>query len=273
MEVGNNYKKYVRPLRTPDTKAQEPYFPIGAFDRLLEIAKPRERLIYILCGAASARIGQALNLTLYDIDYDKQEVWLIDPKSDDRNDIYGNKRRIWLNEEYGIDILKSDCEHNTPDLQFKYSIPLYHEPLFFLNKEKYIPLFFETLDEYMHSKTFLPESARYPKHPFLFVTATGKRIHQRETLARFKRHLLILKQEEYIQNVEQYGLHSLRHMFGHIMAELHLKTGNDAIINLTQEAMGHRSIASTLCYFKPSRETMEEELKKHTDKVFSLKDV
>ncbi len=61
-------------------------------------------MIYLICGACGARIGQALNLTLYDIDYEKLEIWLLDPKSDEK-DIYGNKRREWLKKEYNIDML------------------------------------------------------------------------------------------------------------------------------------------------------------------------
>ncbi len=103
-------------------------FPSKYFDSLLDIAQPRERLIYLLCGACSARIGQTLNLTIYDIDYDKQEIWLIDPKSDDK-DIYGRSRRKWLKSEYRIDTNYTK-PHNSPDLQFKY--------LFLMNLNHYI---------------------------------------------------------------------------------------------------------------------------------------
>ena len=60
--------------------------------------KAREKLIYMLCGICSARIGQALNLTLYDIDYSNKDVWLLKPNSD-YIDMYGNTRRVWLKEE------------------------------------------------------------------------------------------------------------------------------------------------------------------------------
>lgn len=61
-------------------------------------------------GACSARVGQALNLTIYDIDYEKEEVWLMDPTSTSQ-DLYRNNRKKWLFEKYGIDIVR-DKEHN-----------------------------------------------------------------------------------------------------------------------------------------------------------------
>lgn len=42
-----------------------------------------------------AKIGQTLNLTIYDLDYVKKSHWLLDPKIDDK-DIYQNKRNKWL---------------------------------------------------------------------------------------------------------------------------------------------------------------------------------
>jgi integrase len=133
--------KYLPSYRIPKRKQDIKYFPLELFDDLLEISKPREKLIYLLCGACSARIGQALNLTLYDIDYDKEEVWLISPKSNEK-DIYGNKRMIWLKNEYGINMLENNI-HNTSDLQFKYPIPTTKTSLFWINEDKYKTLFFK----------------------------------------------------------------------------------------------------------------------------------
>ena len=194
--------KYLPPYKLPRNRDAVKYFPLNLFDELLTIAKPRERLIYLLCGVCSARIGQALNLTLYDIDYDKKDVWLLDPKGDSL-DVYGNKRRVWLKEEYTIDMLDPNEIHNTDDLQFKYPIPLHHSPLFWLNEKKYKELFFSTLKEYTQSKTFVTESTRFPSHPFMFVTSTGKRVHQKDTLTRFKTNLRKLSQKfpEYKKNL------------------------------------------------------------------------
>ena len=49
--------------------------------------------------------------------------------------------------------------------------------------------FFETLIEYRNSKEFVSEALRTPRHPFIFTTKTGKRVHSRDTLSRFKTNL------------------------------------------------------------------------------------
>jgi len=107
LEATGSKLKYMPPYKIPKNRQRIKYFPMELFDELLEMSKPRERLLYLLCGACSARIGQALNLTLYDIDYERQEVWLIDPKSDDF-DISGYRRRQWLLDQYEIDMLKEN---------------------------------------------------------------------------------------------------------------------------------------------------------------------
>ena len=258
LEHSGARKTFLAPYRKSRSTADVRYFPPKLFDELLAVAEPRERLIYLLCGACSARIGQALNLTLYDIDYEKERVWLLDPKGDEYPDIpWAPKipRRRWLLEEYNID-MDGDGMHNAPDLQFKYPIPLDREALYWINEEKYRPLFFETLPQYQRSGAFLPESLRHPKHPFLFVTRSGKRVHARETLSRFKRHLQILVDRGLADpDIRKLGLHSLRHMFGHSMAELYAATGNESLVWITQRAMGHASLDSTLVYFRLSEET------------------
>ncbi len=257
--------KYMPPYKVSRNRQKVKYFPMELFDELLSLAKPRERLIYLLSGACSARIGQVLNMTLYDIDYDKKEVWLLDPKSD-YHDIYGNMRKVWLGEEYSIDS-EGDNEHNTADLQFKYPIPLCHEELTWLN-DKYKDLFFATLREYTESETYVSESIRYPRHPFLFTTKSGRRVHARDTLSRLKILLrkLSLKHEGY-EWINDLGLHSLRHFFGHSMAELYAQTGDDALIMITMEAMGHSSVLSTFVYFNISSETKKKILKKHSKQI------
>lgn len=260
------HKKYLPPYRVPKNKQRIKYFPLELFDELLEISKPRERLIYLLCGATSARIGQALNLTLYDIDYENEEVWLIAPKSDAK-DIYGNTRIVWLKEEYHIDMLDETHEHNTSDLQFKYPIPLTQSPLYWINEEKYKNLFFETLREYTSSHVYKTETVRYPKHPFLFISKTGKRVHARETLTRFKTNCRKLMQKHNNVDLSAFGLHSLRHMFGHAMAEIYARNGDDSLITITQDAMGHSSLDSTMVYFNISGETMRATMKRLTKNI------
>jgi len=256
--------KYLPPYKITNSKQEIKYFPIELYDDLLMIAKPRERLIYLLCGACSARIGQALNLTLYDINYEDEEVWLIDPKSDN-TDIYSNKRRIWLKKEYGIDMLQGEHEHNSSDLQFKYPIPDIKAPLFWINEEKYKSMFFETLKEYQKSIEYVPEMIRTPRHPFLFTTKSGKRVHARDTLSRFKTNIRkVVEKKGYSKGISNLGLHSLRHMFGHAMAELYARVGDDSLIKITQSAMGHSNLASTLVYFNISPQTMRSIMKNLT---------
>jgi len=228
-------------------------FPFQLFDELLEVANPRERLIYLLCGACSARVGQALNLTFYDLDYASKNVWLIDPLSNDQLGVHGIRRKYFLKEEYNINI-DTDKEHNK--FGFKYPIPTNYKqraPLFWLN-ENYKILFFNTLVAYNP----VPESLRKPRHPFFFVRSTGKRITKDEVHKTFKKHLKALQEihPEFKYKLDGLGIHSLRHMFGSVMATLEAKL----IINgeaekthwirwFTSNAMGHKNSSSTDVYF------------------------
>jgi len=267
LEAFGKKVKYLPPYKVSRNRQRIKYFPLELFDELLVIAKPRDRLIYLLCGACSGRIGQVLNLTFYDIDYNKKEVWLYDPRSD-YLDINGNRRVQWLKDEYGIDYKKKG-EHNTPDLQFKYPIPLYDEALYWINEDKYKEIFFNTIVEYQKSPEYCSEYARYPRHPFFFTTKTGKRVHARDTLSRFKTNLrkLISKHKEY-EWINALGLHSLRHMFGHYMAETYARTGDDTLIQITMEAMGHSNASSTQVYFNISTQTMKAILKRHSKDIY-----
>jgi len=261
--------KYLPPYKIPKNNQKEKWFPMELFDTLLEVSKPRERLIFLLCGASSARIGQALNLTLYDIDYENNEVYLLDPKSDNK-DVYGNKRRVWLKDEYGIDMLQEGHQHNTSDLQFKYPIPFSNEPLYWINEDKYKTLFFETLQEYQKSDTYMPEMIRYPRHPFLFTTKSGKRVHARETLSRLKSSMRkVVQNMDYKKDISDLGLHSLRHMFGHAMAEIYARVGDDSLISITKDAMGHANLDSTMIYFNISSDTKRATIKRLTRDIHS----
>jgi len=228
-------------------------FPFYLYDELLRLSEPQERLIFLLCGACSARIGQTLNLTLYDIDYSSKNVWLTDPFSNDQLGFHGMGRKQFLLEEYNIEI-EENKEHR--QFGFKYPIPTNYKsrtPLFWLNNN-YKELFFNTLIEY----TPLPEALRKPRHPFFFVRSTGRRLTKDEVHKKFNKHLDNLKNKypEYKYKLEGLGLHSLRHMFGSVMATLEAKL----IINgeadkthwirwFTSNAMGHRNQSSTDVYF------------------------
>jgi integrase len=184
IETLGKKEEFLKAFKTTKAKQRDySALPFELFDKLLAVSKPRERLIFLLCGACSARIGQALNLTLYDIDYDKQDVWLIDPKSD-KKDIYSNNRARWLMEKYLIS--SNDPEHDKKDLQFKHPIPLKSGPLIWLVEDKYKKLFFKTLIEYTGARDYVPEAIRGKPHPFVFITKSGRRLSQNHVLIAFK---------------------------------------------------------------------------------------
>ncbi len=230
-------------------------FPYELFEELLNLGNSREKLIYLLCGACSARVGQALNLTLYDFDYANKNVWLIDPRSNNQLGIQGVSRYQFLKDMYNIDA-KIDKPH--VDIGFKAPIPLRYKerlPLYWISSN-YKELFFEILSDY---KT-IPESNRNPKHPFFFITSTGQRLTPQQVDNRFKRHCNKLKKKfpKYEVQLDGIGLHSLRHMFGVMMAtfQTYLIMNNnpknipiDQIKIITKEAMGHRQLSSTDIYF------------------------
>lgn len=234
-----------------DTRA----FPYELFNELLQLAKPREKLIYLLCGACSARISQALNLTLYDFDYVNRNVWLIDPRTNGQLGIHGIKRKQFLMDVYGIDAAK-DKPH--VDIGFKSPIPLRYKerlPLYWVSSI-YRDLFFNTLSEYK----LIPESNRDPNHPFFFVTSSGRRLSKQQVSDTFQRHCKKLKRKfpKYEVQLDAIGLHSLRHMFGVMMATFQaylIIKGNpkniplDQIKIITKEAMGHKQLSSTEIYF------------------------
>ncbi len=232
-------------------------FPFQLYEKLLEIAKPRELLIYLLCGACSARISQVLNLTLYDINYGNSQVWLIDPNSNDQLGFSGIGRKKFLKENYNINTSEDKPHKN---IAFKSPIPLHFKkrlPLFWVSNT-YKQLFFSSLVDY----SFLPESSRVPKHPFFFVTRSGRRLTPQQVHASFKKCCEELKKDypQFRIQLDGLGLHSLRHMFGTIMAtiqskiilnedNLNIKITPEHIKIITQEAMGHRNINSTDIYF------------------------
>lgn len=250
-------------------------FPYELYEELLKIAHPRERLIYLLAGSCSARVSQVLNLTLYDLDYNNQNVWLIDPRSNDQLGIHGIGRKNFLEKEYKIDASKDKPHKN---IGFKAPIPLRSKervPLFWLSNI-YKQYFFETL---LDCEAMIKQS-RIPRHPFLFVTASGKRLTPQQVHLTFTSHCNRLKKTypKYANRLDGIGLHSLRHMFGAVMATLQAKTimhaktmkysiPPDQLKIITKEAMGHRSLSSTDIYFNRPW-NLDIELGKHINTVF-----
>lgn len=257
------------------TKEDIKAFPYQLYDALLEIAKPRERLLYLLTGACSARASQALNLTLYDFDYDNKKVWLIDPRSNNQLGIHGKGQKNFLKSAYDINASKDKPHVN---IGFKAPIPLRYksrQPLFWISRS-YRNLFFETLPEYK----FMPESSRQPRHPFFFITSSGARLVPQQAHETFRSHCNTLKKKfpKYANQLDGIGLHSLRHMFGSIMATIQAKMvinkkalkydiPSDQFKIITKEAMGHKSLQSTNTYFNRPW-NIDIELGEHLNEVF-----
>ncbi len=242
-------------------------FPYKRFLQLLEVAKPREKMIYILAGITSARIGQILNLTLYDLDFNKKDVYLIDPKSDEK-DQYNRSRRRWLLEKYGID-MDLPSEHNNSTNQFKYPIPYFKGPLHWINEDFKEP-FFNALVQYTKSKYYVDEFERENPHPFLFVTSSGKRLTQNQVYETFWSNIKKLGKKYNCQDElkDVKGLHSLRHMAGTVMAQMYATSGKDIFIDLTKNMFGHASVQSTEVYFNILPQIQKKLLNEASKKVF-----
>ena len=265
----------ILPNRDTGTEDDIKAFPYELYEELLKIARPRERLIYLLAGSCSARVSQVLNLTSCDFDYNNKNVWLIDPRSNNQLGIHGVGRKTFLEKEYNINA-SIDKPHK--NIGFKAPIPLRSKeraPLFWLSNI-YKQYFFETL---LDCEVMIKQS-RIPRHPFLFVTRTGKRLTPQQVHTTFKAHCNKLKKiyPEYANRLDGIGLHSLRHMFGAAMATLqakiimHKKSMNyfippDQLKIITKEAMGHKSLSSTDIYFNRPW-NLDIELGEHINTVF-----
>lgn len=236
-------------------------FPLQYFYDLINIAEPREKLLYLLLGGTSARIGQALNLTNYDIDFNNKKVYLSDPTIDDPDQIgyLGETRRKWLLTNYNIKA-KSQYPHDT--VMFKYPIPSKpNQPLYWLHQEVQ-EMFFSLLAEY---STF-PEHLRNPIHPFFFTRKSGERLLIRPAYKTFKKHCRNLSKMHPKLNLDGLALHSLRHMWGNYMAELYHAASLEKIpavaerIRLyAQFGMGHSNEKSIDTYFNAKMDKVIQE--------------
>lgn len=258
------------------------YFPPELFFDLLKISDSRERAIYLLCGCAGARIGQALSLTRDDYNYDTQEVFLIDPLSDETGPSGKTPRSKLLRSEYNIDMEEIPYKY----IACKYPIPTQYDELLWI-------------DNYFKTRFFKELSATNKgnpvqnKHPFVFNTSTGKILTPNEVYNTFKRKvnkLTVLTKEEWrekrnncnfnekIQLDDEYeylitqlskvkGLHSLRHMYAILWADEAAYTKNvniNDLQSLCAYGLGHTNISSVLQYFTLRKKTREKMIKKIT---------
>ncbi len=270
----------LRSLRTSSRKnttsrqKKKKAFPVQSFDHLLRVAKPRDRLLYLLCGSAGARLGQALNLTTWDIDVVNQRVYLPDPKTEeaphDKDGCIflgqsGRKSLLW--EKYKIDVEQSP--HRL--VRHKGSIPVRSDLdsalHFFL--PRYQKMFFDTLEEVLRNS--IPEPSMLSPHPFLFQTSTGGRYLPSGAQMAITGNTKKIKSNLPKTFFKKKGntFHGLRHMYGSMMANIatllesrlpsvNKKRGLDlAPVSLyrswkvfTARKMGHIRETSVEIYFK-----------------------
>lgn len=244
-------------------------FPFEHYDKLLEVADDRAKLLYLLCGAASARRSQALQLTKYDVDLKNKDVYLTDPTSDraPKKDgiIFLNQleRRALLWDKHKIDFEVGKYK----GISSKYPIPTLDckdRSLFFV-MPKYESMFFKTYQRFIRRIN--------PRYPMIFQTQgespdpiwlpSGANKQFNKNIERLN--------DKYDLSINlTNGIHSLRHMFGAFMANMayfleatlpkrgDLELPNKEIKNVielfrifTAKRMGHGSVGSVDRYFRP----------------------
>lgn len=283
-------KKILKNIRiNRESTMLDTYFPPELFSDLLELSSPREQAIYLLCGCAGARIGQALSLTRDDYNYETNEVYIIDPLSDEYGPSGTIGRFRLLKEKYNLNLEKEPYK----SLASKYPIPLQYTEILWIHPE-YKKIFFKVLKDVKKGNPY------NNKHPFIFNTKTGKVLTTNESYRIFKtkQKILIKKiQDEWInkrKNVQsnereiidtEYkyllnqlskvrGLHSLRHMYGIMWADLATTNLNISIMELKtlcQFGLGQASEKSVLSYFSLRKKTralyMEKILNQKVTKI------
>lgn len=262
------------------------YFPPELFFDLLEISNSRERAIYLLCGCAGTRIGQALSLTRDDYNYDTQEVFIVDPLSDETGPSGKISRAKLLKNEYHIDMEQSPYKY----IACKYPIPIQYTELLWFDS------YFKT--KFLHELSATNKGNPIQnKHPFVFNTSTGKILTPNEVYYTFKRKIkkLIMStmkkykekrnnsnfdeklklDSEYEYLISQLrnikGLHSLRHMYAILWADEAAYTNDvsiDDLQSLCAYGLGQSNISSVLQYFtlrKNTRVKMIEKIIRNTE--------
>lgn len=256
------------------------YFPPELFFDLLEISNSRERAIYLLCGCAGTRIGQALSLTRDDYNYDTQEVFIVDPLSDETGPSGKISRSKLLKNEYHIDMEQVPYKY----IACKYPIPIQYTELLWIDS------YFKT--KFLHELSATNKGNPIQnKHPFVFNTSTGKILTPNEVYYTFKRKIkkLIMStmkkykekrnnsnfdeklkldsEYEYLisqlRNVK--GLHSLRHMYAILWADEAAYTNDvsiDDLQSLCAYGLGHSNISSVLQYFTLRKNTRVKMIEK-----------
>lgn len=104
------------------------------------------------------------------------------------------------------------------------------------------------------------------------MTISGARLTQASVLRSMKN--IFLKIESDLlkrKKLMNLGPHSLRHMFGSAMAEIYALTGDESLIYVCKEAMGHASLDSTMIYFNMLPETKKKLIAEVSRKIMDQK--
>ena len=205
---------------------------------------------------------------------------LIDPLSDETGPSGTISRSILLKNQYNINMEETPYKH----IACKYPIPTQYTELLWINNH-YKLKFFHELSATNKGNPIIN------RHPFVFNTSTGKILTQSEVYSSFKRKIKklvnLIKNEwqqkrkdinfdEKIQLDIQYeyllsqlnkvkGLHSLRHMYGIMWADLATTSDEvsiDDLLSLCAYGLGHTSISSVLLYFTLRKQTREKIINK-----------
>ncbi|WP_345985736.1 hypothetical protein WCX49_01085 [Sulfurimonas sp. HSL-1656] len=248
--------------------------PLDFFDHLLVVAPPAAKLLYLLC-ATSARIGQALHLTWFDVDVDRERVYLVNPRSPSKQLPVDANGFLFLQQPPRKELLKLhginlDLGHHQLVRWKTGEIPSIDDDeghLFFIHPV-WKEMFFHT-----YLKVFNNTPAKHRKNnPFVFQTSTGKRLLPSEAKGWLDRDInAVRKQFPAFEGVQlEGGFHLFRHMFASLMASLaylelsndermqHIDTGGGKTENIieitkaiTRRKMGHAAASDSIeVYFK-----------------------
>ena len=123
----------------------------------------------------------------------------------------------------------------------------------------------QTLSPQFHCLDLFTLFSIKEKHPFFFTTKSSKRYRADYANKKFHKYCDILSEKypKYRTRLSSLkGMHSLRHMFGRIMAQYAIESGDYNILFYAAEAMGINDLATVFIYFKPEDEAIRTLLQK-----------
>jgi hypothetical protein len=280
-----NTEKRMQKRNTSESAIGEA-LPLKAYFALLEYFKdkPRERLFCLVCGGLSARRGQALSMTWYDVDEVNKRVYLTDPFSQSRpkgpDGVYleQKERSVLLEEVFkdsGIDYVNM---LRKKEIGFKHPIPLRT-----LDNRTLTFLLPELEDMFFETYSILRNECNL-NFPFVFQTKpsddTTGILGGSEIAGSISNALKYLSDTHPELDIKEnlQPIHSMRHMYGTLMCGFGVVASVDGcgfvqdrhsgehyeIFDFFRKIAKHRmGIASDKidCYFN-----YRDEVKRYTDK-------